>query len=231
MALIQFGPTVSAIKGSIGGVTFSKNSAGNVAKSRSTGRRSQSAKAKGSINTSNEVTANWVLLSSAVKGLWVDYAEVNVYTDRFGTVKILTGFQFYKSLGNNLLFFTGNILGSPPAFNLPTPLPTFTVVLSATDIVITWSVTVDTGLFDFYIFTTAPTRQLSNRQRSGFRLTPAPTGDLSVSFSLINVWNATHNLDYASIFVGGKFNINVMMVPVRKTSLNSTTSQRSVGST
>ena len=92
-------------------------------------------------------------------------------------------------------------------------------------------VAVDTGLYDFFIYTTAPTRALSITQRSRFRLTPAPTGDLSVSFSLINVWNDTHSLDYATIFVGGKFNINVMMIPVRKTSLNTTISQRSVGST
>src|SRR5271156_6509103 len=110
MALIQLSGIVSNIKGSIGGTTFSSIRAGTIAKKRIVGKRLLNTSQAIAINNSLLSTFAWNNLSNANKVLFNNYALANASTDRYGITKQLTGYQWYKLLNQNSLYFTDSNL-------------------------------------------------------------------------------------------------------------------------
>ena len=124
MALIQPSELFSNIKGSIGGTTFSANRAGITAKKRIVQGRLLNSKQAGALNDSLATTAAWNALSYSQKNVFNLYALANTYTDRYGVIKPLTGFQWFKQLSQASKFFTGDQLTTPPTYSIPAALPT-----------------------------------------------------------------------------------------------------------
>ena len=229
MALIQLGPLISGIKGSIGGTTFSAIRAGIIAKPRLVGKRDISQKQRITLNESIAVTNQWNNLSASNKVLWNDYAVLNDFTDRYGVVKTLTGYNFFKLINTASFFVNGSYLSVPPAHAIPTALSSFTVATTSTDIIITPSLSIDPVTTGLEVFTTAPIKNTSVFKRGSYRLTPIGTIDYSVPFSIKTPWENTHNLDYISAYNGAEFNINVMLVPIDKSSFVTGAAQSAIG--
>ena len=225
MALIQFGVIVTNIKGSIGGTTFSSIRAGTVAKLRLTGKRVLNSKQSSALNTSLLSTVAWNQLTNANKILFNNYALANALTDRYGVVKQLTGFQWFKILNQNSLYFSGSSISSPPAYGVPLPPPLFTINTSGATIIVNWSTPVDITNYYWYCYTTAPLRGNARLQRGAYRLTEIRGIDVSSSFDITTAWNNAHNLDFTALVAHGTFNFNVLLFPVKKTSLVNGTAQ------
>ena len=230
MALVQLSGIVSNIKGSIGGTTFSAIRAGTIAKKRVPGKRLLNTKQAIALNYSLLSTYAWVQLSNAQKIVFNNYALANASTDRYGVVKQLTGFQWFKILNQNSLYFTGSGITAPPAYGIPLPPPSFTVTLASDEIEVTWSLPIDITNYFWFCYTTPPIRGNARLQRGAYRITDVRGIDISTAFDLRPYWNEAHNLDYDAIAASGQFNINVLFFPVKISSLVGGTAQATVGS-
>lgn len=230
MAIIQLGDIVSDIKGSIGGTTFSRNRAGLTAKQRITGRRVSTQLQGQRMQESQNTTYAWSQLSYSQKSAFNAYALANEYTDRYGTVKPLTGFQWYKQLSQASKYLTGNQLITPPTYTLPDALPTFSVVAGDDVLRVVWSTPIDTDVITVFVYATPPIRGQARKQRGAYRQLDVRSLDVSSAFSIRNKWNDAFNLDYDSIAANGVFTINVLIYPVHKTSFNTGLYQSANGS-
>ena len=230
MALITPSIFFTGIKGSVGGTTFSNNRAGITAKKRLVGKRLPNTKQASALNTSVATTVAWNALTSSQKDAFNSYALANTYTSRYGTIKPLTGFQWYKQLSQTSFYFTGFQLSVPPAYSIPSALPTFTVTLNDTSIIVTWSAALDTSLVYVYIYGSSPMRGNARFQRGLYKLLDTRSLDLSTSFDITEVWNLATGLDYASLTSSSKFNLNILAFAINKTSFVSGIAQSTTGS-
>ena len=231
MALIQTSEMISNIKGSIGGTTFSMIRAGLIAKKRLVGKRILNSKQSAAINYSLLSTYAWNQLTNTQKNDFNSYALANSSTDRFGVTKLLTGYNWFKLLNQNSLFFTGSNITAPPAHSVPLPPPTFTVSPESDGIYITFSTPIDTANYYWMCYTTGPIRGNATLQRGAYRLTDVRALSLTGTFNIVSKWNDAHGLVYSSLITSAKFNINVMFYPIKKTSLVNGTAQTGIGST
>lgn len=220
MALITLSELVVDIKGSIGGTTFSRNTAGLTAKKRVVGRRSPNASQRVSLNTSLNVSYLWSQLSFSEKESFNTYASVNSFIDRFGNTKTLTGYQFFKQLCQTSIYFDGVGITSPGSYELPPALPTFTMSYAKSVLEVEWSTPIDTSLINVYFYTTAPTKKTSSLQRGMFKLTDIRSLNIESTFNIYEIWEETHQLNMADIKQNGIFNIAALAYPVLKSSLN-----------
>jgi hypothetical protein len=230
MALVQLSGIISDIKGSIGGTTFSTTRAGITAKKRLVGKRLPNTKQAGALNTSVATTVAWNNLTSLQKNAFNDYALANVYTSRYGVIKALTGFQWYKQLSQTSFYFTGLQLDEPPAYSVPAALPTFTVTMNETSIIVEWSTPVDTENLFIYVYGSSPIRGNARFQRGLYKLLDTRSLDLSTVFDITEAWNVATGLDYASIATNAKFNLNILIYAIGSTSFNSGIAQSTTGS-
>jgi hypothetical protein len=97
MAVIQFGPTVTGIRGTIGGVTFSANRTANYAKQWSRPPYSKSLK---QLTTRGSLASNasmWAALDAGDKTDWNTFADTpnELDYDAWGAQRFLSGFQWF----------------------------------------------------------------------------------------------------------------------------------------
>lgn len=230
MALIQVGSLISNIKGSVGGTTFSNNRAGTVAKKRLVGKRLPNTKQASALNQSVATTVAWNALTSAQQTVFNDYALANVYTSRYGQVKVLTGYQWYKQLSQSSFYFTGTQLTVPPTYSIPSALPTFSVLLGSDTISVEWSIPIDTSDIFIYVYATPFVRSQARVQRGAYRLLDMTGVDVSSSFQITLAWNNAFGLPYYPSVIGARVNISVLIFAVKKSSFNSGIAQTAFGS-
>lgn len=229
MALVQVSGLISNIKGSIGGTTFSNTRAGLVAKRRLPGLRLPNTKQAGALNSSMVITNQWNALSSEQREVFNDYALANTYTSRYGLIKPLTGYQWYKQLAQAALYFNSESIVSPPPYAIPIAVPTFTVSVTATAIIVTWDAPIDTDDVYVYCYTTLPNRGQARNQRGAYRLTDIRGLDYSSSFDITAAWQAAHGLLLTSFTDAGMFNLHVQLFAINKSSFVSGVAQSSFG--
>lgn len=229
MAIVQLGVIITNIKGSIGGTTFSNNRAGTTAKQRLVGKRLPNQRQASALNSSVATTVAWNALTSSQQNVFNAYALANSFTSRYGVTKLLTGFQWFKQLSQTSFYFTGSQLTVPPSYSVPGAIPTFTVSLSGSQIIVTWSTPVDVSTLYIYVYATPPLRGNARLQRGSYKLLDTRLIDLSSTFDITAAWEAATGLNYASVAPNAKFNLNVLMFAIDKTSFNSGIAQSGVG--
>ncbi len=221
MALIQTSELVSSIKGSVGGTTFSVNRAGLTAKKRLVGKRLPTQKQSSALNDSVASTVAWNALTYSQKNVFNLYALANEYTDRYGVVKPLTGYQWFKQLSQSSFYFTGSQLTVPPTYAIPDALPTFDLFIEFDGIRVQWSTPIDTDNLYIYVYATPPVRSQARVQRGAYRQLDVRDLDYSSFFNITDAWNEAFNMDFSSFTASASFNINVFIYAVQKTSFNS----------
>ena len=229
MATIQLSSIVTDIKGSIGGTTFSRNRSGLTAKSKIVGKKSTTTKQQIQLQNNAQSLNAWSALSLTQKQVWNDYASIHTKTNRYGKVKNLTGFNWFKSIFNAWYYMYGTGTTVPPAYSYPAFLPSFTVTANNTDIIITWSTPIDTSLVDIFIYSSSPTRATASRTRGLYRLTSKGSVDYSSSFSILTGYENAHNIIWSSISSSGTFNLNILIFAISKSSGITGTAVTSVG--
>ncbi len=230
MASIQLSALVTDITGSIGGTTFSRNRSGLTAKAKLTGKRSTTAKQQIQLQNNNALRQQWELLTLSQKQVWNDYATINTKTNRYGRTKSLTGFNWFLSVNNAYYYVHGTYVAVPPAFAYPAFLPSFSLAVTPTDIVLKWSTPVDDSLIDVMIYTTPPVRGTANLQRGFYRSTGKGSQAYVTSINLTSGWEGAHGMTWADIASDSDILINAMVFAIAKSSGITGTAVSGVGS-
>jgi hypothetical protein len=131
MARVTYGPEVTELAGSIGGVTFQKNASGNVARLRPNPTVNPTSLQAGYQTNMAYLVSFWPTLSQANKDLWDAFALAHDHTTPWGEIKTLSGYQWFLSVNLNRLVEITTPLPSPPAWTAHPPPTAF--LLSHTD--------------------------------------------------------------------------------------------------
>lgn len=218
MAIITVGALISNIRGSIGGVTFSRNASGITAKIKLPGRKSKTGKQLTAIQTNNELVRQWNLLSLADQLLWAVLAGEFTKTDRYNNTKTLTGYNWFVSINYVYFYENGSYLTVPPALTFPDFLPTISAILSLDDIVLSFSLPIDTGVLGIFVFATTPVKTTAKYKRGSLRQLDVRGIDYSETFSIVDAWELATGLVWSELTEGAKFGLSFQVFAYSKTS-------------
>lgn len=218
MASIELGPLITDIHGSIGGTTFSKNPSGRIARTRSVGKRSLTIKQSISLHQNIAITNIWTGLNNTLKEDWNTFASLYTFSDRYGKVKTLSGFNWFVMINSNYFYVTGLYTVAPFTYLVPFSLPSFNVILTTTDMSILFSTPINQLTTEILVFTSIPTTSNAKYNRSQYRLTTVLPPVHDSLFSFKDAWESTHKLPWTSLNYNGNFNISVLIVPISLTS-------------
>lgn len=213
MALVQLGPIISSLKGSIGGTTFSAVRNGTVAKNRVTGKRINTQKQLGALSVSKSVAYLWSSLTPIQKDLWNDYALANTFTDRYGVTSSLTGYNWCRALNQNSLLKDSLLIDEPPVYASSPALPSIGVTAYPSDLLFQFSTPINPLTTFVVVFVTPPTRRRAKYNRGAMLLLDLSGVDTTESFSIKEAWELATGLDYSTIYDETSFLINVLAYP------------------
>ena len=125
MANIRYGPLVSGIQGTVGGVTFSRNQTGSFARAwkmpcdRRTKRQSE--------RRANTIAVSqaWTALAEGTRLAWAALAAAppEIDHDPWGTIRYLSGYQWFQRINLRRLGSGEGIHDDPPSPPIPPIIP------------------------------------------------------------------------------------------------------------
>jgi hypothetical protein len=132
MARILFGGGVSAMRGSVGGLTFQNNTSGNIVRSRPHTSRASTPKQTTAHVALGQLLYQWQQITGEQQESWNMYAATWTKINKFGQVKRLSGANWFTAANFMRIQMELSILSSPPAHTLPQPPPEFFMSYDAT---------------------------------------------------------------------------------------------------
>lgn len=160
MAIITFGATLAAARGSIGGTVISRNKGGAYMKARVAPINVKSpAQTVVRANFAANAKAWSSLLTAGERTAWTNFAAVNPLVNRLGASIIVSGLSMFVKL-NQVLSQTGNpnITAPPPDLSVQPVAAALSVaaVSGASTVIVTTDVQPAPNEGAYYIFATRP---------------------------------------------------------------------------
>lgn len=190
MARVQYGSLVTELKGSIGGTTFQLNSSGNVAKNkvnRVQGGYPYQVVPKYEFAF---LASEWNEMSISEKNDWNVFAAAQPFTDRWGAVKYITGYQTFQSLNANLILVAKPLIYIPPVYASSVAVPAFSVQLTSSIISVTFSPPFNHTGYSLLIFASPVSRSTYLSNRKSIRLISYIASGTSEIVDVTEAWSA-----------------------------------------
>jgi len=211
MARVTYGPMITNLQGSIGGVTFQSNRAGAIARLRPTNVKRRTPSQSTRISEFSQLATNWQSLSLADKILWNDYGIANPKITKFGTTKILTGYNYFISLNFWRNFLGLAVLTVPPPFVIPPPPVDFQYNLLIDQFQLE-SVNFPAGAnFRFISYFTPPILNIGKTNFNKMRLLGTSLAPTMLPQNQTAGFNAFFGLDYLSLRDSGNWYMGIMI--------------------
>lgn len=128
MARVQYGSQITALSGSIGGITFHKNAANNIARLRPSVPRTPSSKQFLKQSIFNYLVNKYADLNLLWKQQWNDFAAAHTKTNFWGEEKTLSGYNWFLTLNYWKYTITQSTFTTPPTYQSPTAVCEFETV-------------------------------------------------------------------------------------------------------
>lgn len=218
MARVQYGALVTGLSGSIGGITFQNNASGSIARLKSGTPKNPTVNQSIAQQNITKYISLWQQLTLAEKTAWNNYAVLWTKTDEFGNVKTLTGLNWFQSVNYNLELVGSAITNTPPVHTLPTGVPSYTLTLSATSAIITFSPAFNPTNQALIIRATPPLSRSSTSTRQDMRLIKVLTAGPYSTIDITADWEAYFGLIWADIQAPFCYTIAVSIQTIEKTS-------------
>ena len=217
MARVQYGSTVTALAGSVGGHTFQRNNSGQIMRLKP--RRSK-ANSQNQVNVTimfARLSRQWAALDLADREAWNTFAGTNSKFNYWGIEKNASGFNWYVSVNTFAEYLHIGEFQTPPTFGSIAPPPVFNAILTNTDFGVSWNSTYDTGDCNLLIFASAPIRQLSLLNKKALRLIQIAGPNSYDSIDLKSLWESYFNLTWPSTYVNNDFFIFIAIAALDPT--------------
>jgi hypothetical protein len=165
MARVSYGTPINELTGSIAGTTFQRNFSGTIVRSKPN-KIINPSNLLGSkqLGLSSLVTA-WNKLTSIQKNGWNALATAHDHTDPWGSIRTISGYQWFLSNNLNLAVVNGGRLGDAPSYLLPDPPPNYSLLFQATELLIAFTESYDPDPYTLVIYATPPVRTTSSKSR------------------------------------------------------------------
>jgi len=216
MALVQYGDIITRMRGSIGGVTFHRNRAGEIARLRGATVRTLYPRQIDSQAIPSKFVRLWNDLTLAEQLQWNTFADANPHENVYGDVKNLSGFNYFFSVNYYIELGGGSLISTPPAFTLPTEINTFTLTVDASQILITFDEAYNDPNAYIVILSTRPLRRTTTSFRRFQVITKIDTSNPIATVDITSEWESVHGVPHP-ISDSGVYNIGVLIYSVHKT--------------
>jgi hypothetical protein len=165
MARVTYGALITELAGSIGGITFHKNSSGNIARLKPNMPMLPSQLQGNQQYKLSSLIAIWPTLTLVQKTSWNNMAAAHVHVDKYGKTKFLNGFQWFMSCNLFRLTMSLSVLLTSPAWYLPPAPHVFSLITNPTYLKIDFGVVVTTYSDYLIVYLSTPLRQSSVKLR------------------------------------------------------------------
>lgn len=210
MARVTYGPYVTDLKGSIGGVTFQNNKAGAISRLKQNYGASRSNTQVIRQNQFRRCTALWNSLSATDKAAWDSFAVTNLLYDRYGGSKTVSGHQYFMSCNRMLTSFSAYTVSTPPTFSAPPSVPVFTATVSSSVFTIDFGSPFSFTGHSLIVFASPPLKSASEANRRYLCSVYVRTTTPTTTFSLASPYATIFLPDgWANFFTGSKCFISV----------------------
>jgi len=206
------------IVGSIGGLTFQRNHAGTIVKSRAKILKTLSLK-KSVIQTDFiGIQSLWYQLNYDQKTVWNNFSLLHQKENMWGQTKTLTGFNWFCMLNYNRYSLGSPYITTPPIYEIPEVIPNYNLTLDANTIILKYISGDATPNTAIMLFSSSKTKSTSGPARKTLRYTLPLMITPVIDFDLTLYWESTHGIVYNSISGFANFNIQILLVPINKNS-------------
>jgi len=200
MARVTYGALITELAGSIGGITFQKNSSGNIARLKPNMPVNVSEAQQAQNIFLSQLVASWSSLSDANKTSWNDLAVAHDHTNEWGESKTLNGFQWFVSCNLNLLFTSQATIDTAPSWTTPLVVPDFSIITNSTQFIVSWSPPWDTTGYKLVIYATPLLRQSTLKLRKSTFFISYSEGEPLYWRNLLPEYTDLFNLTWADVF-------------------------------
>lgn len=214
MARVTYGSLVTELAGSIGGLTFQKNSSGNVARLKSKKPLNPNQEQSENQVVFTQMVAAWPALSQADKDTWDALAAAHTKYTPWGEEKTLNGFQWYMSC-NRILALAGDAyLSTAPAYASVSPPTAFTLTADADSLDLVWPGAFSVIPDHLFIYLTTPIRHSSIKLRRPLHLVDIDDTLNAASLNITSLFESLSNITWAAFFATAQANIIARLMTV-----------------
>lgn len=216
MARVTYGALITEMAGSIGGITFQRNSSGGIARLKPNMPVNSSANQQLQQIRLSKIIPAWNALSDANKILWEAFAAAHDHVNEWNITKTLNGFQWFASCNINLLLLPQAMLTAPPAWTAVAALDDFALVTAAGTFDLDWTPSIDITGYRLMIYATPPIRQSTMKLRRSTFLIKKYDGGVIDTYSILSSYQTAFNVTWADLFADGKCNIIVRVKVIQE---------------
>jgi len=207
MAQVTYGPTITELTGSIGGVTYQKNTSGNIAKLRSNPTVNPTSLQATYHTRLAKLVSFWPTLSQADKDLWDAHALAHDHLTAWGETKTLSGYQWFLSCNLYHLNTSPTPLSHPEAWVVYNPPQAFRLEANPEGFPLIWDGFYDPDA-DILIYLSLPLRQSSLKmRRSLFFVDYAYMGESVPGIDLTSYFESLANVTWADFYASANCSI------------------------
>ncbi len=207
MARVTYGPLVTELAGSIGGVTFLQNASGPIAKLRANPTVNPSPDQSTYQTSMAACVAHWPTLSQENKLLWNAWTPLHKHTTPWGIEKTLSGYQWFLSCNLNRYLVYGDFRDSPGDWFAHPPPDAFTLFASADGFRCEWEEPYTPTAWIF-VYLSLPLRQSSLKlRRSLFFVDIDPSGGPFSTFGLLTLFQDLTGVTWGDFFADANCSI------------------------
>jgi len=207
MARVSYGALITELTGSIGGITFQKNSSGSIARLKPNMPVNSTASQQSQQIYLSGLISAWSNLSAANKITWEAFATAHDHINEFGETKTLNGFQWFLSCNLNLLITGQATISAAPAWTAIASLANFTLVTDAANFDLDWTPSIDITGYRLLVYATPPVRQSSMKLRRSTFLIRIYDGGVIDTLDIETQYSSIFNVTWADLFNGANCNI------------------------
>jgi hypothetical protein len=218
---------VTDFKGSIKGTTFQRNAAGNIAKGKSNSRFSPSQAQQYELTDFASIASKWNGIGFGYKDEWNVFAGLYDRTDFWGSIKHISGYQWFMSINRALSLISQPLIEQIPGDAAILPVPAYTI-----DVNDDW-IRLDFGspinISDRYIIinVTGPRRFSSGTSRQQSFYLKQVTGAAVQYINFTTEWEALFHQVWATFY--NQNNAGVVVFPYSINLSNGVSSAYNVG--
>jgi hypothetical protein len=222
MARVVYGAEITELIGSIGGMTFQRNSSGTIARLKPNSPVNPSPIQGIQQNSLAQLVALWPTLTPLQKASWDALAAAHDHINPWSETKTLNGYQWFLSCNLYCTLAGDAIQVTAPAYAPPAPPSAFTLTASAFNLSCEFGVAYTAVPDHLFIYLSLPIRANSLKLRRSFYLVSVDDAFNNASLILTALFESLANVTWADFFNSSNSNIICRLLRVKAdTGMNS----------
>lgn len=209
MASIQYSALVTDIKGKIQGSVFQKGSTRNIIRNKGATMRKSQPSQQLVHQKLQDLRREWSLRSLAEKSSWNAFAATYQRTDKFGTLRSISGYNFFVSINSNRLQLGLTVLASAPVYVAPAAVPTSFLYLNEFSMGINFATPIDFSQDQLIIYASDQMKVGTLNYWNKLRYIKTMTVAGTMGFNINNEWSTLYGKSWPPVGGAGNFDIGV----------------------